>query len=87
MDETLKTMVELNVSGRVLLLCNSLGIRDQAEIQDIKKRVTQEILRCGFLIHLSLVSQFFHDNGCRLRCLPGSTFHGADDDLYLSHGN
>ena len=44
MDETLKTMVELNVSGRVLLLCNSLGIRDQAEIQDIKKRVTQEIL-------------------------------------------
>jgi hypothetical protein len=44
MDETLRTMVELNVSGRVLLLCNSLGIRDQAEIQNIKKRVTQEIL-------------------------------------------
>ena len=44
MDETLRTMVELNVSGRVLLLCNSQGIRDQEEIRNLKKRVTDEIL-------------------------------------------
>lgn len=44
MDATLKTMVALNVSGRVLLLCNSLGIRDPEEIQNLKQRVTQEIL-------------------------------------------